>query len=217
MPPRALWVSFELGRPLGVPDDAPFQTRVLLAALKLLEAEGGPLLEDFPENAPLSDSPVPTLACPVSFAGKEEDLNDLEKLAAAFREEVAGMHNWYELAVQKRGRTTFGMSGLEIGQIVDFICAFLRGKTPDNPRSDIALGYTINLAVDDLKAYYYEGATAQPGQESPSSEDLNRWFWTETTVSKALYALRDICNKSEDGLLNLVGQMLLVPVEFAFR
>jgi hypothetical protein len=133
------------------------------------------------------------------------------------REEVAGLRNWYDMAVQKRGRTTFGMSGLEIDGIVDFIGSFLMGKTPDNPRDDIALGYTVNLAVDDLKAYYYEAATAQPGQESPSSELLNKWFWTETAVSRALYALKDICIKSGDGLLNLVGSMLLVPVEFALR
>ena len=97
-----------MGRPVGVPGDAAFQTRVLLAALKLLEADAGPLLEDFPEDAPVSDTPVSTLACPVTFAGKEEDLNDLEKLAAALREEVAGLRNWYDMAVQKRGRTTFG-------------------------------------------------------------------------------------------------------------
>jgi len=175
------------------------------------------LLEDFPEDAPVSDAPESTLACQVSFAGKEEDLNDSERLAAALREEITGMRNWYELAVQKRGRTTVGVSGLEIDRIVDLISAFLMGKTPDNPRDDIALGYTVNLAVDDLKAYYYEAATAQPGQESASSEALNEWFWTETTVSKALYTLRDRCKKSEDGLLNLVGSMLLVPVRFAFR
>ena len=200
-----------------MPGNAEFQTRVLLAALNLLEADSGPLLEDFPEDAPPSDSPISTLACPVSFKGKEEELNDLERLAAAVREEIAGLRNWYELAIQNRGRTTFGVSGLEIDQIVEFICAFLVGRTPDNPRGDIALAYTVNLAVDDLKAYYYEATTAQPGQESPSSAVLNQWFWTETAVSKALYTLRDVCNKSQDGLMNLVGNMLLVPVEFAFR
>ena len=35
-PPRALWVTFELGRPLGRPDDPPFQQRVVRAALDLL-------------------------------------------------------------------------------------------------------------------------------------------------------------------------------------
>ena len=34
-PPRALWVTFELGRPFGLPDDPPFQRRVLKAALDL--------------------------------------------------------------------------------------------------------------------------------------------------------------------------------------
>ena len=32
-PPRALWVPFELGRPLGVPGDPGFQARVLVSAL----------------------------------------------------------------------------------------------------------------------------------------------------------------------------------------
>ena len=32
-PPRALWVPFELGRPMGAPNDAAFQLRVLRAAL----------------------------------------------------------------------------------------------------------------------------------------------------------------------------------------
>ncbi len=40
-PPRALWVPFELGRPLGVPNDAAFQNRVITAALDLFEAPSG--------------------------------------------------------------------------------------------------------------------------------------------------------------------------------
>jgi len=42
-PPRALWVTFELGRPLGIPDDADFQRRVLRATAKLLERTDMPL------------------------------------------------------------------------------------------------------------------------------------------------------------------------------
>ncbi|MGC1890325.1 MAG: selenoprotein B, partial [Stellaceae bacterium] len=52
-PPRALWVPFELGRPFGPPSDAAFQKRVILAALRLLERERGPvIIEDFPEEDP---------------------------------------------------------------------------------------------------------------------------------------------------------------------
>ena len=48
-PPRALMVPFMLGRPLGEPNDVPFQRRVLLQALRLLERTDGPvLLEHFP-------------------------------------------------------------------------------------------------------------------------------------------------------------------------
>ena len=35
-PPRALWVPFELGRPIGPPSDAVFERRVILAALGML-------------------------------------------------------------------------------------------------------------------------------------------------------------------------------------
>ena len=53
-PPRALWVPFDFGRPLGIPGDADFQRRVVLAALSLLDANEGPVLVDYPEEAPLA-------------------------------------------------------------------------------------------------------------------------------------------------------------------
>jgi hypothetical protein len=66
-PPRALWVPFELGRPLGAPDDAAFQKQVLLAALTLLEASAGPILEDFPQNVPPLKAADPLWACLVHY------------------------------------------------------------------------------------------------------------------------------------------------------
>ena len=39
-PPRAMWVPFILGRPLGQPNDPAFQRRVLRGALELLERKG---------------------------------------------------------------------------------------------------------------------------------------------------------------------------------
>lgn len=50
-PPRALWVPFELGRPLGRPGDPDFQLDVLRAAFTLLESPTGPVLRDFPTEA----------------------------------------------------------------------------------------------------------------------------------------------------------------------
>ena len=51
-PPRSLWVTFPLGRPLGKPGDPAFQHRVIAAALELLNCESGPVLADYPEDAP---------------------------------------------------------------------------------------------------------------------------------------------------------------------
>ena len=216
-PPRALWVSFELGRPLGAPNDPPFQRRVLIAALKLLEAESGPLLEDFPEDAPASKDRLDTLACPVSFAQEEVNLTETEQLCAEFKREMAMMRPWYDMAVKKRERTTMGVSGLDMDTIGDFICSFLEGSIPENPRKDISLPYTLNLATDDLKAYYFEGITSQPGQESPSSKVVSDWFWGETVAAKIFLAIKDVCKKSEDGLMQIVGKILIVPAAQVHR
>ena len=51
-PPRTLWVSFPLGRPLGVPGDPAFQRRVIQAGLQLLTRSEGPVLQDYAEDAP---------------------------------------------------------------------------------------------------------------------------------------------------------------------
>jgi len=92
-PPRALWVSFEFGRPFGIPNDPAFQKRVLLAALALLVAPGGPVLEDFPESAPPAEE-ITTLACPVNFAQDEFDTCENEQLCAALKREMVSLRPW---------------------------------------------------------------------------------------------------------------------------
>ncbi len=209
-PPRALWVPFELGRPLGVPNDAAFQKKVLLSTLKLLEAPEGPVLHDFNEDAPDTAVVDVVWACPVNLTRKEADLSTTDAMRAALKKEMVELRSWYDLALKKQQRTTVGVSGLEMEQIVEFIGAFLDGG-PDNPRQDIAIGYTLNFAVDDLKSYYYEAAAAQPGDLSPTSSDLNGWFWQQTAAAKVLFAIKDRCLDSEDKMLQLVGKLLLIP------
>jgi hypothetical protein len=46
-PPRALFVPFPLGFPLGEPNDPELQHRVIAAALALLERNDVPLLAEF--------------------------------------------------------------------------------------------------------------------------------------------------------------------------
>lgn len=210
-PPRALWVPFDLGRPLGVPNDPPFQKRVLLATLKLLETPDGPRLEDFPEDAPTSPDEITMLSCPVNFVQKRIAPGETEQLHTAFNREIISMRPWYDIAVKKRGRTTVGVSGINLEAIGDFIYSFLKGVEPENPRDDIPLAYTLKFAVDDLKAYYFEGITAQPGQESVSSQVLADWFWEETVAGKVLLTVKEVGNKNEDDVIRMVTDRLVVP------
>lgn len=46
-PPRALFVPFPLGYPLGAPHDAALQHRVIAAALRLLDRKDVPVLAEF--------------------------------------------------------------------------------------------------------------------------------------------------------------------------
>jgi hypothetical protein len=46
-PPRALFVPFPLGYPLGRPHDAGLQTRIMRAAFALLERNDVPVWEEF--------------------------------------------------------------------------------------------------------------------------------------------------------------------------
>ena len=210
-PPRALWVPFELGRPIGVPGDAKFQTRVLLAVLKLLEAPGGPVLSDFPEDAPAAENGPATLACPVSFAAPVSELSDVDSLLVAFRQEIGQLRPWYDLAVNKRGRTTAGISGLDPDELGSFIGSFLDGGVPTSPRQDVSSVTMFKLAAEDLKAYYCEAVTAQPGQETPDSHALANWFWRDTAAGKTLFAIQEAHRKGENGVLRLVSERYLVP------
>jgi hypothetical protein len=213
-PPRALWVPFELGRPLGPPDDAAFQKRVLTALLKLLEAPQGPILEDYPEDEPESDE-LTVLACPVGFANSDDESENVDTLLSDFRREITAMRPWYDMALNKRQRTTVGVSGIDLENLGDFIYAFVKGEPPKNPRNDIPLASTLKFAVEDLKAYYIEGITAQPGQANASSKILQDWFWNKTVCGKVFLALKKVCETSPDKMIQMMGQFFLVPGEVA--
>jgi hypothetical protein len=215
-PPRALWVPFQLGRPLGAPEDPSFQKRVLAAVLGLLEAESGPLLEDYSEEEPESDA-ITVLACPVNFAAGPATDTDEDRTLLALRREITAMRPWYDMAVARRRRTTVGVSGIDVGALGDFIYAFIGGAVPPNPRDDTPLAQSLKLAVEDLKAYYFEGITAQPGQSGASSRALQDWFWDETVAGGVLLDLKKACEASPDELIGRIGSHFIVPGDVARR
>jgi hypothetical protein len=205
-PPRALWVPFMLGRPFGAPNVPDFQRKVLRSLLALFERSTGPVLQDFPDDAPADVTGDTTFACPVGFARAEADENDP---VAAMQREIAQLAPWYELALKRRGRTSVGVSGLSIEDAARFAASYI-GESPA-PAYDASLsaGLALKRACDDLKTYHYEAVMAQPGNLAP--REIDRWFWFETATAKVFLAIRDACLRSDDKSLQPLGKLTLVP------
>jgi hypothetical protein len=215
-PPRSLWVPFELGRPLGVPNDADFQKKVLLTLLRLLERSDGPvILEDYPIDAPETAEESPILSCPVRFDNPIPD--DSDPLKSEFLREIQSMHAWYETAQKKRDRTTLGGSGVDVDLLGEFIYSFIEGKEPENPLQNVDLSVTLKMAVEDLKGYYVESVTAQPGQENLSSKALKDWFWNDTSAGKVLLKLIETCSTSGNEKLKMTGSYLIAPMDIMMK
>lgn len=207
VPPRALWVPFILGRPFGVPNDATFQRGVLMAALNLLERDSGPVLEDYPLDAPagvLTESPE-GLACPVSFPARFTEGSLVDRITG----EVSQLLAWHDAAVAYRGRTTLGVTGLSPLQLGDYVIAWLEGKTPQRYRSDVTQGDALKQACDELKAFYYEAKSVQPGQHTSAS--VHDWFWFDTAAGEALVKIKHIAANSADPTVKAVSGMSLIP------
>jgi hypothetical protein len=208
-PPRALWVPFELGRPLGAPNDPNFQTRVIAAGLGLLEAASGPvMLEDFPEDDPTAVD-VPGWQPPFDLTAGMPDLGDGVALDHALRQEILAIAPAHEQFVAANGRTTVGLSGLTIDECAAHLAASLSGPPPATHDPTVSPVQALRWAVDDLKAYYLEAMSADGAM--PSSRQMQAWFWDCTLAARAIITLRRQLLASEDKRSQAIGRMNLVP------
>jgi hypothetical protein len=205
-PPRALWVPFVLGRPFGAPNEPDFQRKVLRALLSLFERSPGPVLEDYPDDAPAGNAQEHGFACPVSFAPAPAQGRGL---AQALQAEIAQLTPWYDLARRRRGRTTVGVFGPTVEAAAAHVAAWLDAAAQPPSVAGMSAGLAVKRACDDVKAYYYEALAAQPGKLSPQA--IEGWFWSETAAAKAFLAIWEICLRSDDASLKPLGLVGLVP------
>ncbi len=204
-PPRALWVPFELGRPFGPPSDPPFQRRVIVAALRLLERASGPvIIEDFAEDDPRAqpESGWRQPPVPASSGGS------VEALAARLEAEIPLLRSAHESWLARHGRTAIGLSALSMADCGRYVADWVRGKAPPSPRDGFSAPLMLRFAVDDVKAYYLE---AGAGAGRPSSRQLGDWFWNETAAGAAIHTLRTACHASDDERLKLIAGNFMVP------
>ena len=161
--PRSLWVPFELGRPLGPPNDAAFQRNVLATALGLLTITPGPvLLEDYPLDD-RTGADLDNWRPPFDLDPPDIDLADHARLRAALANELRAVTPSYERFVAENRRTTFGVSSLDIDACVAYLAAYLSSSAPANPLPAVSPIQALRWAVDDVKAYYLEAIAAGPG------------------------------------------------------
>jgi hypothetical protein len=200
-------VPFELGRPLGPPNNPSIHSQVLESALTLLTSDQGPsVLVDFDyvedaENLDPNWMPPIDVALPIEEA--EIDLVRLMLLA-----EVASLHEAYTKAKIRRRRTTVGVAQLSMVEIVDHIVSFFIGPHEKSPRDDLSAVMVLRYGIDDLKAYYNESATLSG---HPTSWQLGNWFWRHTVAGKILIALRAFAVESNHKRFRAVCGSQIVP------
>ena len=178
-PPRALFVPFAMGFPLGTPNDPELQHRVIASAFDLLRYQNGPVLVDFSQEEAAEILPqastVPAAQARMNWSAADE---------------VTALRAFYEQWVEEHGGTTaVGLSGIpqrRFRGMIRYLEAYARGEDVEMRErpTDVTVDQFIRYCVDDLKAFYYEARMVQ----SPEAKerDLHQWFWGQTAAGPLL-------------------------------
>lgn len=176
-PPRALYCEFPLGRPLGKPADAEFQTDVIRRGFALLESEG-PILETHPEIIESDETPM-ACSLPPRF---DPDI-------APAVDEARGLRSAYDRAVAKRGATSVGRV-LDADGILDALDV-LHQWAEGTPMTEVALPGKNTVAVcHDIRTYYEEAALELVTGPPPGGRSAEAWFFEETEAGRTVLAAR---------------------------
>lgn len=208
-PPRALWVPFPFGRPLGSPGDPGVQRRVLDAALALFGEPEGPVLSDhvLTDDEEHLDARWQMIGrscgprgCSVAPADDEDvasaahKASDREVDIGAVRAELSRLSDAHGEYRRAHGdRTQVGGSGFEptaIDAALEIVYRYVVGDSIDAPQGTASIELYVRQCVDDLKAYYTE-ARIGTGATTETARDVDDWLWTETELSLLLIVVRD--------------------------
>ena len=137
-PPRALWVPFPLGRPMGAADSPDLQRRLFEAGLDLLARSDVPVLENFSDQRQkaITEKTV-SWSCPVNLP---PCTGGMKNPIGALAKEISLLTPCRVSNSAKKGRKVFGVSGLDIYEIATFIDGFIADK------SNICMGKDKSLA-----------------------------------------------------------------------
>ena len=178
-PPRGLFCDFPLGRPLGEPNDATFQHRVLAHAFSLLAAQSGPVFETFAES--IVDDGESAVSCPVP------PRHDPSLPAAV--DEARGLRAAFDRVVAS-GRGQAGVDrAVSADQIPDAIAAFVR-VADGVPWKEAGIPGVPARVSQDIRGYY-ETAALGLIDHTPAAWETTRWFLNHTEAGKAIVGARE--------------------------
>jgi len=210
-PPRALWLNFPMGRPLGKPNDPDFQKKIIRHAFSLYNNRTGPVLDDFDDVIPVVNGRM-GYALPVDLVIAKDQIGDVDALLTEVQSEITALAPAYEAAKTARGRTTVGASEIPISELATYISIFVKGCKPGSPRKGVPPIPLLKLAVEDLNAYYTEARTHRDAIDD--IEKLGKWFWEETRAGQLLLWLEAVSLESEDRVLRQIVDMSLITPRF---
>jgi hypothetical protein len=188
-PPRILNVNFPLGRPLGKPGDAAFQTSVLMAMFELLPRTDVPVLVDFPDT--IEEQGSEPSSCPMP-PRHNPDLN-------AAVDEAAGLRNAYDRNLEATGGRTLigriadvdGVVGL-IEKMIEIESGTLIADVGWDPTTAIA-------ASQDIRAYYEEAGLQLA--DNTGARQIETWFFHQTETGQLIRRARDGMREREEDTL----------------
>ena len=190
-PPRMLWVPYAFGNAFGRSGDPLVQHQILKETFDLLNAEEGPVLEEF------EDESEPEQLLQSSGAQRSDAAKGLNAA-----DELTALRPYYERWIERNGgRTAVGVSGVpqrRFRGIVRFLEGYTAGEDSDfEGRTDgVGVPQFIRYCVDDLKAFYYEARMEQrPGA---ADSEIHEWYWGETAMSALIVKLAESMNQSDD-------------------
>ena len=197
-PPRGLFCDFPLGRPLGIPNDAAFQHRVLARALGLLESDA-PTVQDFEES--IEDTASEVLVCPLP-ARHDPDAHPAV-------DEARGLRAAYDRAVAKHGNRAGAARLLNADTVPAAIESFIR-VAEGVPWKEAGIPGVPARVSHDIRGYYEMAAMEIVGH-TPAAWTGYRWFRDETQTGAVIKAAQKSIRES--GVKNDALWRFLLPLD----
>jgi hypothetical protein len=176
-PPRGLFCDFPLGRPLGKPNDAAFQHRVLAHALDMVERATEPSFEVFDES--IADDGDGATSCPLP------PRHDPTLPAAV--DEARGLRPAFDRSVAAHGDSIAGRV-VEPDDIPAAVAAFVK-IADGTPWKEAGIPGPPNRVAQDIRGYYETAALALI-EHTPAAWETTRWFLHHTEAGKAIVKAR---------------------------